>query len=68
MVRVNNKDTRTRWCPANIYLFKVNNKKTRKRGEICSKLKIKTPERRQILQELPSKIVKLLSTLGRAFY
>ena len=31
--------------PANIYLFKVNNKNTRKRCEICSKLTIKTPER-----------------------
>ena len=28
--------------PANIYLFKVNNKNTRKRCEICSKLTIKT--------------------------
>ena len=33
--------------PANIYLFKVNNRNTRKRYEICSKLTIKTPERRQ---------------------
>ena len=33
--------------PANIYLFKVNNKNTRKRCEINSKLTIKTPERRQ---------------------
>ena len=33
--------------PANINMFKVNNKNTRKRCEICSKLKIKTPERRQ---------------------
>ena len=32
---------------ANIYLFQVNNKSTRKRCEICSKLTIKTPERRQ---------------------
>ena len=30
-----------------IELFKVNNRNTRKRGEICSKLAIKTPERRQ---------------------
>ena len=28
--------------PANIYLFKFNNRKTRKRSEICSKLTIKT--------------------------
>ena len=33
--------------PVNIYLFKVNNRSTRKRCEICSKLAIKTPERRQ---------------------
>ena len=32
--------------PANIYLFKVNNKNTRKRCEICSQLTIKTPDRR----------------------
>ena len=30
--------------PAGIYLLKVNNRKTRSRYEICSKLKIKTPE------------------------
>ena len=33
----------------NIYLFKTNNRNTRKRGEICSKLTIKTPDRRQRL-------------------
>ena len=32
--------------PAGIYLLKVNNRKTRTRCEICSKLTIKTPERR----------------------
>ena len=31
--------------PVNIYLFKVNNRNTRKRFEICSKLALKTPER-----------------------
>ena len=31
--------------PVGICLFKVNNKKTRTRYEICSKLTIKTPER-----------------------
>ena len=36
----------SRNCPGNIYLFKVENRNTRKRCEICSKL-IKTPERRQ---------------------
>ena len=33
--------------PASIYLFKVNNKNTRKKYEICSKLTIKTPERQR---------------------
>ena len=32
--------------PAGIYLLKVNNRKTRTRCAICSKLTIKTPERR----------------------
>ena len=31
----------------NIYLFKINNKNTRKKSEICSKLIIKTPEQPQ---------------------
>ena len=35
--------------PANIYLFKVNNRNTRKRYEISSKLIIKAPERRHWL-------------------
>ena len=34
--------------PANNYLFKVNNKNDRKRCEICSKLTMKTPERRHL--------------------
>ena len=33
--------------PAGICMFKVNNRNTRKRCEICSNLTIKTPERRQ---------------------
>ena len=32
--------------PANVYLFKVNNRNIRKRCKISSKLTIKTPERR----------------------
>ena len=32
--------------PTNIYLFKVNNRNIGKRCEICSRLTIKTPERR----------------------
>ena len=31
--------------PTNIYLVKVNNRNTKKKCEICSKLTIKTPER-----------------------
>ena len=33
--------------PAGIYLLKVNNRNTRTKCEICSKLTIKTPEQRQ---------------------
>ena len=33
--------------PAGNYMFKVNNKSTRRRCEISSKLTIKTPDRRQ---------------------
>ena len=33
--------------PDKIFLFKFNNSNTRKKGEICSELTIKTPERRQ---------------------
>ena len=32
--------------PAGNYMFKVNNRNTRTRCEICSKLTIKTPKRR----------------------
>ena len=32
--------------PAGNYMFKVNNRNTRAKYEICSKLTIKTPERR----------------------
>ena len=40
-------DWQARLLPANIYLFKLNNRNTRKRYEIRSKLTIKTPERRR---------------------
>ena len=39
--------TKLRLYPDNIYLFKVNNRNTRKRFGIASKLTMKTPERRQ---------------------
>ena len=35
------------FIPAGIYLLKVNNRNTTTRCEICLKLTIKTPERRQ---------------------
>ena len=34
----------SKMIPANIYLLKVNNGNTRIRREVCSKLKIKTPD------------------------
>ena len=34
--------------PAGIYLLKVNNKNTRKRCDVCSKLTIKTLEQHQV--------------------
>ena len=34
-------------CPAGIYLLRVNNRNTRTRCEVCSKLTTKTPEWRQ---------------------
>ena len=37
----------TRHYPVVIYMFKVNNRNTRTRCEICSELTIKTPELRQ---------------------
>ena len=33
--------------PSRNYMFEVNNRNTRKRFDICSKLTIKAPERRQ---------------------
>ena len=37
--------SRENYLPAGNYMFKVNNRNTRTRCEICSKLTIKTPER-----------------------
>ena len=39
--------TRKVYSPANIYPFKVNNKNTTKKCQICSKLTIKIPDQRQ---------------------
>ena len=48
-VKIKNADCLFDLChhSANIYLFKVNNRSTQKRCEICSELTIKTPERYQ---------------------
>ena len=43
---INKYETHLSIIPAGIYLLKVNNRNTRTRCEICSKLTIKTPERR----------------------
>ena len=42
MSRYRNQIGRTSGIPAGIFLFKVNNRNTRTRCEICSKLTIKT--------------------------
>ena len=41
--------------PDGNYMFKANNRNTRTRCEICSKLTIKTPERRKICSKLTIK-------------
>ena len=45
--------------PAGIYLLKVNNRNTRTKCEICSKLTIKTPERR--LWPIPCSSVSIVN-------
>ena len=51
--------------PSNIYLHKFSNRNTRKRGEICSKLTIKTPERRQYVVLL---FLLLTSNIFQTFF
>ena len=45
--------------PAGNYMFKVNNRNTRTRCEICSKLTIKIPERRRVVTCIFLKIITL---------
>ena len=45
LLKVNNKDTRTRFRDVQTYLFKVSKSNARKIGEIFSQLTVKTPER-----------------------
>ena len=56
-------------CPKNKYMLKVNNKKTRERCEICSKLTRKIPERRHWRQLLtfsePANVYWIVSMLGK---
>ena len=43
-LRVNSKQSHIATAKVSNYIFKVNNRHTRTRCEICSKLTIKTPE------------------------
>ena len=45
-VELNRYFDESKYYPANIYVFKVNKRNIRKNCDICSKLTIKTPERR----------------------
>ena len=47
MTTIDQKDMQSEKFPADIYMFKVNNRNTRTMYEICSKLTIKKTERRQ---------------------
>ena len=51
-----------RSIPANIYLFKVSNRHTIKKSEICSKLTTKTPE--DVINVIDTVLVLLLLTLN----
>ena len=61
-VRVIKKINRIESFPAKIYLFKVNNRSTSKRCEICLKLTIKTPERRHDVLMFLLLILNILHT------
>ena len=47
--------------PVDIYLLKVNNRNNKTRCEICSKLTIKTPERRISSDKFSSSLTRLIS-------
>ena len=51
--------------PAGIYLLKVNNRNTRTRCEVCSKITIKTLERRHKMEHLVITIITKSSILWR---
>ena len=46
--------------PANMYLYKVNNRNTTKKCKICSKLTMKAPEQRQRQEDIGLKWFKIL--------
>ena len=54
----------SKYVPAGIYLLKVNNRNTRTRCEICSKLTIKTPERRQALEHVITDFEHVIADWG----
>ena len=51
---------RIKWYPAGHYMFKVYNRNTRTRCEICSKLTIKPPERCWNFEHISHIVLKLL--------
>ena len=55
---------RIKFCTAGNYLFKVNNRNTKTRYEICSKLTIKTPERSQVHFVLPFTLCSSVSIVN----
>ena len=71
MTCINNNDTVMTLMsvyPAKIYLFKVNNRNTRKRCEMCSKLTIKKQERRCRRSSVFIVNFELISHLFLVFY
>ena len=53
--------------PANKCMIKVNNRNTKKRSEICSKLTIKTPERRRSGAFIQSRMYLRVFKMGLIF-
>ena len=55
---------RIKFCTAGNYMFKVNNRNTKTRCEICSKLTIKIPERSQLHFVLPFTLCSSVSIVN----
>ena len=60
--------TATTIIPAGIYLFKANNRNTSTRCEVCSKLGVKTSERRHDLALCLFLTLKKFHILFQCFY